>query len=122
LGYAAHNNERSVLEAVQLLLRRGADPKICDNDGVDAIGRMKFWNRHDLARLMETHVAQLSEAKVDALITLDAVGQRLSVDLEFVQQLVKEGRLEAVELKKDVVRVSEASLRRYVNGLKRVGG
>jgi hypothetical protein len=41
--------------------------------------------------------------------------------LEFVQQLVKEGRLE-VELKKDVVRVSEASLRRYLNGLKKVGG
>ena len=55
------------------------------------------------------------------LITLDAVGQRLSVDLEFVQRLVKEGRLEAVELKKDIVRVSEASLRRYVNGLKRIG-
>jgi hypothetical protein len=122
LGYAAYNNARGVTEAVQLLLRRGADPKICDNDGVDAIGRMKFWNRHDLARLMETHVAQFSEARVDLLITLDAVGQRLSVDLEFVQQLVKEGRLEAVELKKDVLRVSEASLRRYVNALKRVGG
>ena len=40
----------------------------------------------------------------------------------FVLQLVKEGRLEAVELKKNVVRVSEASLRRYVNGLKKVGG
>jgi ankyrin repeat protein len=122
LGYAAYNNERGVMEAVQLLLRRGADPKICDNDGVDAIGRMKFWHRHDLARLMETHVAQLSEARVDILITLDAVGQRLSVDLEFVLQLVKEGRLEAIELKKNVVRVSEASLRRYVNGLKKVGG
>jgi len=82
---------------------------------------MKFWSRHDLARLMEAHVAQMSEAKVDALVTLDAVAQRLVVDLDFVQQLVKEGRLEAVELKKDMVRVSEASLRRYVNGLKRVG-
>ena len=111
-----------VMEALQLLLRRGADPKICDNDGVDAIGRTKFWHRHDLARLMETHVAQMSEARVDTLITLDAVGQRLSVELEFVQQLVKEGRLEAVELKKDMLRVSEASLRRYVNGLKKVGG
>ena len=121
LGYAAHRNERAVMEAVQLLLRRGADPKICDNDGVDAIGRMKFWGRHDLARMMETHVAQLSEARVDMLITLDEVGQRLSVDLDFVQQLVKEGRLEAVELKRDLVRVSEGSLRRYVNGLKRVG-
>jgi hypothetical protein len=77
------------MEAVQLLLRRGADPKICDNDGVDATGRMKFWHRHDLARLMETHVAQFSEARVDKLIRLDAVGQRQSVDLEFVQQLVK---------------------------------
>jgi ankyrin repeat protein len=122
LGYAAYENERGVMEAVQLLLRRGADPKICDNDGVDAIGRMKFWHRHDLARLMETHDAQLSEAKVDTLLTLDAVGQRLSVDLEFVQQLVKERRLEAVELKTDMLRVSEASLRRYVNGLKKVGG
>jgi ankyrin repeat protein len=121
LGYAACEDKRGVLEAVQLLLRRGADATMCDNDGVDAIGRMKFWRRHDLARLMATHVAQLSEAKVDTLITLDAVGERLSVDLEFVQQLVKEGRLEAVELKKDVVRVSEASLRRYVNGLKKVG-
>jgi len=26
---------------------------------------MKFWHRYDLARLMETHVAELSEAKVD---------------------------------------------------------
>ena len=82
---------------------------------------MKFWHRYDLARLMETHVAQLSEAKVDTLITLDAVAGRLSVDLDFVQQLLKEGRLEAVELKSDMVRVSEASLRRYVNGLKKVG-
>jgi len=122
LGYAAYENERGVTEAVQLLLRRGADPTICDNDGVDAIGRMKFWHRHDLARLMEVHVAQLSEAKVDTLLTLDLVAQRLSVDLEFVQQLVKEGRLEAVELKKGIVRVSEASLRRFVNGLKKVGG
>jgi len=121
LGYAAYENERGVMEAVQLLLRRGADPTICDNDGVDSIGRMKFWHRYDLARLMETHVAQLSEAKVDTLITLDAVAGRLSVDLDFVQQLLKEGRLEAVELKSDMVRVSEASLRRYVNGLKKVG-
>ncbi len=120
LGYAAYKNERGAGDAVQLLLRRGAEPTICDNDGVDAIGRMKLWRRHDLARLMEAHVAQMSEAKVDALVTLDAVAQRLSVDLEFVQQLVKEGRLEAVELKKDIVRVSEASLRRYVNGLKKV--
>ena len=121
LGYAAYDQKPAVVEAVQLLLRRGADPTICDNDGVDAIGRMKFWRRHDLARMMEIHVAQLSEARVDTLITLDAVGQRLSVELEFVEQLVKEGRLEAVELKKDMVRVSEASLRRYVNGLKKVG-
>ena len=121
LDYAAYENEWGVMEALQLLLRLGADPTICDNDGVDAIGRTKFWHRHDLARLMETHVAQLAEAKVDTLITLDAVAARLSVDLDFVQQLVKESRLEAIELKKDIVRVSEASLRWYVNGLKRVG-
>ena len=54
------------------------------------------------------------------LAALEAVSQRLSVDLDFVQQLVKDGRLEAVELKKDMVRVSEASLRRYVKGLKKV--
>lgn len=88
---------------------------------MDAIGRMKFWHRHDLARLMETQVAQLAEANVDTLITLDAVAAGLSADLDFVEQLVNEGRLEAVELKRDMVRVSEASLRRYVNGLKKVG-
>lgn len=115
-------NEPSIRDVVELLLWRGADPTIWDNDGVDAIGRMKFWDRHDLARLMETQVAQLAESKVDTLITLDAVSARLSADLDFVQQLVNEGRLEAVELKEDMVRVSEASLRRYVNGLKKVGG
>lgn len=48
---------------------------------MDVIERMRFWGRPDLARLMETHVAQLSEMTVDVLMTLDAVGQKLSVDL-----------------------------------------
>jgi hypothetical protein len=69
---------------------------------------------------MEAHLARMPAVTSEQLLKPEVVAERLSVELDFVLNQIKEGRLEAVELASGVVRVSERALGRYVQALKRV--
>lgn len=100
---------------VKLLLSHGADPDIADAKGLSPLEVAKRRDQTHLVHLMEAHIdKQLSADKVEQLFTMEKVAQLLSVDLPFVAELLKQGKLRQVKLAASTMRIPASSISRYV--------
>jgi ankyrin repeat protein len=104
---------------VKLLLANGADPDVSNAEGLSPIQLSELRSAFHLAKLMEAHIdKQLSlkatESGIEQLYTIPKIANLLSVEEEFVQNLIKTRALTSIKLDEKTIRVPAGSVERYL--------
>ena len=104
---------------VKLLLANGADPDVSDAHGLTPIEFAARRNCSHLAKIMEAHVdkklsLKATESGVEQLYTIKKIADTLSVDEEFVQNLIKTKAVTSIKLDENTIRIPAGSLERYL--------
>jgi ankyrin repeat protein len=104
---------------VKLLLAHGADPDITDAHGLTPMEFAVRRNCSHLAKIMEAHLdkklsLKATETGIEQLYTVKKVADTLSVDEEFVHNLIKTKAITSIKLDENTVRIPAGSLERYL--------
>jgi ankyrin repeat protein len=104
---------------VKLLLSHGADPDVADAHGLTPIEYAVRRNCSFLAKIMEAHLdkklsLKATETGIEQLYTIKKVADTLSVDEEFVHNLIKTKAITSIKLDENTIRIPAGSLERYL--------
>ena len=104
---------------IKLFLAHGADPDIADAGGITPIELAKRKDRTHLANLMEAHIDKklslnAAQTGIDPLYTIQKVAELLSVDDNFILELIKAKKITGLQLDDKTLRIPSGSVQRYL--------